>query len=75
MNSKPRIPDAETRAKSVRNMQEVGRQFDLAILLLDEAIAIMDRELLAQRRARLERRTKAAMAVQSSGVDIPSTRQ
>jgi hypothetical protein len=70
MNNKPRIPDAEVRAKSVRNMQEVSRQFDLAILLLDEAIAIMDRELLAQRRARLDRRTKAALVAQSSGTEI-----
>jgi hypothetical protein len=52
MNNKPRIPNAEVRARSVKNMQEVNRQFDLAILLLDEAItfgaseaiAIMDRE-------------------------------
>jgi hypothetical protein len=56
----------------------VNRQFDLAILLLDEAItfgaseaiAIMDRELLTQRRARLERRTKAAIAAQSSDTEI-----
>jgi hypothetical protein len=68
MNNKPRIPDAEVRAKSVRNMQEVSRQFDLAILLLDEAIAIMDRELLAQRRVRLDRRTKASL--HSSGTEI-----
>jgi hypothetical protein len=70
MNNKPRIPNAEVRARSVKNMQEVNRQFDLAILLLDEAIAIMDRELLTQRRARLERRTKAAMAAQSSDTEI-----
>jgi hypothetical protein len=70
MNNKPRIPNAEVRARSVKNMQEVNRQFDLAILLLDEAIAIMDRELLTQRRARLERRIEAAMAVQSSDTEI-----
>jgi hypothetical protein len=70
MNNKPRIPDAEVRAKSVRNMQEVSRQFDIAILLLDEAITIMDRELLAQRRARLDRRTKATLVAQSSGTKI-----
>jgi hypothetical protein len=51
-------------------MQEVSRQFDLAILLLDEAIAIMDRELLAQRRAKLDKRTKTALGAQSSGTEI-----
>jgi ABC-type polysaccharide/polyol phosphate transport system ATPase subunit len=70
MNNKPRIPNAEVRARSVKNMQEVNRQFDLAILLLDEAIAIMDRELLTQRRARLERRTKTSIAVQGSDTEI-----
>jgi hypothetical protein len=58
MNTKLGIPNAETRAKSVKNMQEANRQFELAILMLDEAIALVDRDLLAQRRARLEKRGK-----------------
>jgi hypothetical protein len=56
MNTKLGIPNAETRAKSVRNMQEANRQFKLAILMLDEAIALVDRDLLAQRRTRLEKK-------------------
>ncbi len=56
MNTKLEIPNAEIRAKSVKNMQETNRQFELAILMLDEAIALVDQDLLAQRRARLEKR-------------------
>lgn len=54
MNTKLGIPNAETRARSVKNMQAANRHFELAILMLDEAIA--DQDLLAQRRARLEKR-------------------
>jgi hypothetical protein len=59
MNTKPTIPTTEARARSVKNMREVNQQFDLAMLMLDEAISIMDHELLAQRRARLEKRASA----------------
>jgi hypothetical protein len=39
MNSQPKIPDAETRAKSVARLQEVCHQFDALNLLLDRTIA------------------------------------
>jgi hypothetical protein len=56
MSPQSKIPNAEARAKSVNNLQAVGRQLDMLILTLDEAIALADRDLLAQRRARLEKK-------------------
>jgi hypothetical protein len=53
MNDKFRIPDAETRARSIANLREAGRMLDLLTLELDEAIAILDQGLREQRRARL----------------------
>jgi hypothetical protein len=53
MNDKLRIPDAETRARSIANLREAGRMLDLLTLELDEAIAILDKGLREQRRARL----------------------
>jgi hypothetical protein len=57
MGTTPRIPDAETRAKSVRNMQEFCRQLEIATLMLDEAIAIADKNMRTQRLTRLQKRT------------------
>ena len=48
-----KIPDAETRAKSIASLKEAGRLLDLCTLQLDEAIALADAHLLKQRRARL----------------------
>jgi hypothetical protein len=56
MNTESEIPDAETRARSVRNMKEVSRQLEIVALMLDEAIALADRDLRAQRMARLQKR-------------------
>jgi hypothetical protein len=53
MNDKLRIPDAETRAKSIANLREAGRLLDLCTLDLDEVIAALDKDLREQRRARL----------------------
>jgi hypothetical protein len=61
MNTQFRIPDPETRAKSSlfqrgyanAKLREACRQLDLANLMLDEAIALADADLLKQRRARL----------------------
>jgi hypothetical protein len=39
MSNQPRIPDAETRKRSVERLREVCHQFDALNLLLDEAIA------------------------------------
>lgn len=39
MNNQPRIPDPETRRRSVEKLREVCRQYDALNLLLDEAIA------------------------------------
>jgi hypothetical protein len=53
MNNKSKIPDAETRAKNLAKLREITRQLDIVNLMLDEAIALADRDLLQQRRARL----------------------
>jgi hypothetical protein len=53
MSNDFKIPDAETRAKSIANIREAGRLLDLCTLDLDEAIAALDKHLLQQRRARL----------------------
>ena len=53
MNSEFKIPDAETRARSITSLREAGRLLDLCTLQLDEAIALADAHLLKQRRARL----------------------
>ncbi len=53
MSSEFRIPDAETRARSIANIREAGRLLDLCTLDLDEAIAALDKHLFQQRRARL----------------------
>ena len=53
MNDKLRIPDAETRARSIASLREAGRLLDSWTLELDEVIAALDKDLRAQRRARL----------------------
>jgi hypothetical protein len=53
MSNEFRIPDPETRAKNLAKLKEVTRQLDILNLVLDEAIAFVDRDLLQQRRARL----------------------
>jgi hypothetical protein len=53
MSSKFRLPDPETRAKNLVTLKEITRQLDTVNLMLDEAIALADRDLLQQRRARL----------------------
>ena len=53
MNDKLRSPDAETRARSIASLREAGRLLDLWTLELDEVIAALDKDLRAQRRARL----------------------
>ncbi|MDY6803256.1 MAG: hypothetical protein SXA11_05545 [Cyanobacteriota bacterium] len=53
MNDKPRIPDPQTRARSVANMRETCRQLDLWNLELDELIAMVETDIRQQRKARL----------------------
>lgn len=53
MNDKLRIPDAETRARSIIGLREAGRLLELCTLHLDEVIAALDKDLREQRRARL----------------------
>ena len=53
MSNQFRIPDPETRAKSIAGLKEAGRLLDLWTLELDEAIAVLDVNLRQQRRARL----------------------
>jgi len=43
--NQPRIPDPETRRRSIEKMREVCRQFDALNLLLDEAIALVEADI------------------------------
>jgi len=42
MNDKPRIPDAETRARSVANWRETIRKIDALTYQLDELLAMVE---------------------------------
>ncbi len=53
MSKEFRIPDAETRAKDLASLRAAVHKLDIVNLMLDEAIALVDRDLLQQRRARL----------------------
>ncbi len=53
MSNELRIPDAETRAKNLASLRAAVHQLDIANLMLDEVIVMLDRDLLQQRRARL----------------------
>ncbi len=53
MNDQFKIPDPETRARSIAKLREACRLLDLFNLQLDEAIALADADLLKQRKARL----------------------
>ena len=63
MNDKLRIPDAETRARSIASLREAGRLLDLCTLDLDEVIALLDKGLREQRRARLLRKSNSTPIV------------
>ena len=53
MNDQFRIPDPETRAKSIASLKAASRLLDLSNLQLDEAIAFVEKDLRQQQRARL----------------------
>jgi hypothetical protein len=53
MSNEFRIPDPETRAKNLAQLKEVTRKLDILNLMLDEALASPNRDLLQQCRARL----------------------
>jgi hypothetical protein len=53
MNDQFRIPDPETRAKSIAGLKAASRLLDLFNLELDEAIAFVEKDLREQQRARL----------------------
>jgi hypothetical protein len=53
MNDQFRIPDPETRAKSIASLKAASRLLDLSNLQLDEAIAFVEKGLREQQRARL----------------------
>ncbi len=43
--NQPRIPDPETRRRSVEKMREICRQYDALNLLLDEAIFLAEADI------------------------------
>jgi hypothetical protein len=57
METKFKIPDPETRARTLAKLKEARHQGDLAILMLDETLALADAHLLQQRRKRLLSKT------------------
>lgn len=61
MTQQYKIPDEETRQRSVKNLREVRRQLELFGLELDELLAMADVELRRQRRERLEGKYKRSM--------------
>ena len=63
MNEKLKRPDAETRARSIAGLKEAGRLLDLWTLELDEVIALLDKGLREQRRARLLRKSNSTPIV------------
>ncbi|MCL1474470.1 hypothetical protein [Argonema antarcticum] len=54
MSEQPKIPDAETRKRSLERLRESNRQLALVGLQIDELIAMADAHLLRQRRERQE---------------------
>ncbi len=44
-DNKPRIPDAQTRAREVANMRQAVRRMDALILDLDELIARLEADI------------------------------
>lgn len=44
MNNQPKIPDAETRARSIANWRETNQKIDALTLALDELIAMVEAE-------------------------------
>jgi hypothetical protein len=64
MNDRLRIPDPETRARSVAKLREACRLLDLFNSQLDEAIAVADAHLLEQRRTRLSSKSDRLSAEQ-----------
>jgi hypothetical protein len=57
MENQFKIPDPHTREKTLAKLKKARYQGDLAILMLDEAIALADAHLLKQRRERLLSKT------------------
>jgi hypothetical protein len=53
MNDQFRIPDPETRAKSIASLKSASKLLDLSNLQLDEAISFVEQGLREQQRARL----------------------
>ncbi|WP_009634397.1 hypothetical protein [Synechocystis sp. PCC 7509] len=71
MNDQPRIPDPETRRRSIERMQEVCRQFDALNLILDEAIALAEADIRnSPLNAYRLRKAKLGVAPENSKVDI-----
>jgi hypothetical protein len=51
MEPKLKIPDPETRARTLAKLKEATRQWDLTILMLDETLALAEADLLRQRQS------------------------
>jgi hypothetical protein len=67
MRNEFKIPTPEIRAKNLAKLKEITRQLDILNLMLDEAIALADRDLLQQRRARLLRKSNTIQTEKIEG--------
>ena len=61
MTKQYKIPDEQTRQRSVENLRQVRRELELFGLELDELLAMAEVELCRQRRERLEGKYKRSM--------------
>ena len=68
--NQPRIPDPETRRRSIEKMQEICRQFDTLNLLLDEAIALAEADIRNSPLNAYRLEKAQTVALDSSKVDI-----
>ncbi len=53
METKFKVPDPEARARTLAKLREARHHGDLAILMLDETLALAEAHLLQQHRERL----------------------
>ncbi len=58
MIEQPKIPDPETRKRSLERLRESNRQMELVTVALDELIAIIEADIRHQKMERLQGKYK-----------------
>ncbi|MBW4621361.1 MAG: hypothetical protein KME17_18625 [Cyanosarcina radialis HA8281-LM2] len=67
MTQERKIPDPETRRRSIERLRESNRQLELFTLALDELIATVETDIRRQRRVILERKHHLARLSSEAG--------